>query len=170
LGAGLLSLVVMGAETRVDRAAETGIELEPWQGGVVGGLAGALLFGALMAAATPGVLAGAIPALYGFSPPAPGVGWVFHMSHGAIIGVGFAAVAEGGLLGEPFDTVLGRAGAGLIYGLVVWVAFAVLVMPVWLTAVGFPNAPAVPNVGVESFLGHALFGLVLGATYAVLSD
>nr|WP_318247899.1 hypothetical protein [Saliphagus infecundisoli] len=41
-------------------------------------------------------------------------------------------------------------------------------MPVWLSTVGFPMAPPVPNFDPTSLVGHAVYGLVLGIGYAVL--
>ncbi|WP_144926024.1 histidine kinase [Halorubrum salsamenti] len=139
-----------------------------WKAGVAGGLAGGLVFGAMMSMMTPGVLEMGIPAMYGVEGPAGAVGWVIHVSHGAIIGLGFAAIA--GLepdLGESVGTSLG-VGAG--YGLLVWVALAVIVMPIWLGAVGFPGAPPLPNVGVESLVGHVVYGAVLGGVYSAVAN
>ena len=58
---------------------------------------------------------------------------------------------------------------GLGYGLALWAILAVLIVPIWLSAVGFGMAPSVPNVAVESFVGHAVYGLVPGVTYAALA-
>jgi len=121
--------------------------------------------GALISLMNPPTLAGGIAGLYGLAPPPNGVaGWVAHMSHAAVFGVVFAA-----LVSATGDSSPGRiVGVGVVYGVVIWVVAAALVMPVWLQAVGFPNAPAFPNFAMPSLLWHLIYGLVLGAVYAAL--
>jgi uncharacterized membrane protein YagU involved in acid resistance len=148
----------------------TGVSTETgnWKAGVTGGLVGALAFGAMMSVLTPGVLQMAIPAMYGIEGPAGALGWAIHMSHGAVIGVGFAAVA--GLRPDLGDSVGTSLGVGAAYGLLVWVALAVIAMPIWLGAVGFAGAPPLPNVGVESLVGHVVYGAVLGGVYSAMAN
>ncbi len=52
--------------------------------------------------------------------------------------------------------------------MVLWAVLAVLVMPVWLQAVGFGGAPSVPTVSVPSLVGHVVYGAVTGVVYAAL--
>lgn len=154
----------MASETMTRRPERTETALEPWQAGAVGGIVGAIVFGAMMTMQTPEVLEMAIPAMYGLEGGLAGM--VIHVSHGAVLGVVFAA-----LLVAAGRTELGlgsTAAVGLVYGLGVWLALAVVVMPIWLSAVGFGMAPDIPNVAVESLAGHAAYGLVLGVVYAVL--
>ena len=147
---------------------EASTETGNWKAGVAGGLVGSLVFGAMMSMMTPGVLQMGIPAMYGIEGPAGAVGWAIHMSHGAVIGLGFAAIASlNPDLGDSIGTSLG-VGAG--YGFLVWVALAVIVMPIWLGAVGFPGAPPLPNVGVESLVGHVVYGAILGGVYSTLAE
>ncbi|PSQ23964.1 histidine kinase [Halobacteriales archaeon QS_9_67_17] len=131
-----------------------------WHSGVLSGLAGAAAMTALMLAmgATP-VIAGAIPGLYGLTPPAnPLAGIVVHLSHGAVLGVGLAAIASATDLTETKQLV----GVGAVYGLATWVVLAALLMPVWLSTVGFPNAPPFPNFAPPSLLWHVTYGVVAG--------
>ncbi|WP_126663756.1 histidine kinase [Haloterrigena salifodinae] len=149
--------------TRTDERTTTA--LAPWQAGTVGGILGAIVFGVMMAMQTPAVLEAAIPAMYGLEGGLAGT--ILHVSHGAVLGVVFAAllVAAGrSHLGAGSTLV-----AGLVYGIAVWAVLAVVIMPIWLSAVGFGMAPAVPNVAVESLVGHAAYGLVLGVTYSLLA-
>lgn len=139
-----------------------------WKAGVGGGLVGGLVFGVLMSMMVPGVLRMAIPAMYGIQGPAGLIGWVLHMSHGAVIGLGFAALA--GWKPDLVATTGKSVGVGAVYGLVVWLLLAVIVMPIWLGAVGFGGAPPLPNVGMESFVGHLVYGAVLGAVYPALAE
>lgn len=151
-----------------ETATTTGFETDSsWKGGVVAGLAGAAAMSALMLAmgATP-VLAGAIPGLYGFTPPSPLAGLVVHLSHGAVLGVAFAAVV--GAAGVEDSRLVVAAGLG--WGVVTWVVLAGLVMPVWLSAVGFASPPPFPNFAVPSLLWHLTYGVVAGATYTVVGD
>ncbi|MBP1923625.1 hypothetical protein J2751_002670 [Halorubrum alkaliphilum] len=154
--------------TETATATNTLTEAGDWQAGVAGGLVGGLVFGAMMSVMTPPVLEMGIPAMYGIEGPAGAIGWAIHMSHGAIIGLGFAAIA--GLKPELSESVGTSLGVGAGYGLLVWVALAVIVMPIWLGAVGFGGAPPLPNVGVESLIGHVAYGVVLGGVYAVVAN
>ena len=148
------------ASTRTD----TGLALPDWQAGVVGGIAGAAVMAVLVSIMNAAVLAGAIPALYGLSGGI--AGWVVHLSHGAVLGVVFAALVERGYPGEHAAGTV--AGLGLLWGVVTWIGLAALVMPLWLSAVGFPMAPPVPNFAPPSLLWHAVYGGVLGVAYAGL--
>ena len=133
-----------------------------WHNGVLSGLAGAAAMTALMLAmgATP-VIAGAIPGLYGLTPPAnPLAGIVVHLSHGAILGVGLAAIADATGLTEAKQLV----GVGVAYGVATWVVLAALLMPVWLRTVGFPSAPPFPNFAPPSLLWHVTYGVVAGVS------
>lgn len=154
--------------TETTTATDVSTDNGNWQAGVAGGLAGGLIFGAMMSVMTPGVLQMGIPAMYGIEGPAGAVGWVIHMSHGAIIGLGFAAIAS--LKPEVSESVSGSLGVGAGYGLLVWVVLAVIVMPIWLGSVGFPGAPPLPNIGVESLIGHGVYGAVLGGVYSTVAN
>ncbi|MBX0295224.1 histidine kinase [Haloarcula nitratireducens] len=150
--------------TESTTAAETDVTLADWQAGVLGGILGAAVMAVLISLTSPPVLQGAIPGLYGLSGGV--AGWVVHLSHGAVLGVAFAAVAERGL---PADRSIGSTlGLGVVWGVVTWLVLAALVMPLWLGAVGFPQAPPFPNFAVPSLLWHVVYGGVLGITYAAL--
>ena len=139
-----------------------------WKAGVAGGLGGGLIFGAMMSMMTPGVLQMAIPAMYGIEGPAGAIGWAIHLSHGAVIGVAFAGIAS--LNPNLGDSIGSSLGTGAGYGLLAWVALAVILMPIWLGAVGFPGTPPLPNIGVESLLGHVVYGVVLGGVYSAVAN
>lgn len=138
--------------------------LPAWQAGLAGGLAGGLVFGAMMSMMMTPVIEMGIPAMYGIEGPAGLAGWFIHMSNSATLGVAFGA-----LVGATGQSGTGPvAGAGLEYGIVLWVVLAAIVMPIWLGAVGFPGAPPLPNFNPMSLVGHAVYGLVLGGVYAAL--
>lgn len=122
--------------------------------GVIGGLAGGIVFGLLMQMMG---MIGMVAQLVGSSSPA--VGWVVHLAISAFIGASFAV-----LLGAFSKTLVPAALAGMAYGVVWWILGALLIMPAQL---GMPvlqlNATA-----WQSLMGHLLFGLVLGVVYALL--
>lgn len=153
----------MSSETADATAGEPVTERTDWAGGLLGGAAGALVFGAMMAmAGMRPVLEMAIPAMYGVEGPAFAVGMGLHVFHGAVIGLGFAALAAA----VDADSIGAVVGLGAVYGAVVWLVLAALLMPVWLGAVGFPMAPPLPNLNVQSLVGHVVYGVVLGGVYA----
>jgi hypothetical protein len=160
---------VMATETAT-ATNEVSTETGDWKAGVAGGLAGSVVFGLVMTYVIPAPLLGVvIPSMYGLAPPAtPFVGWVIHMAHGAVLGVGFAALV--GLKPSIGENAGAALGAGAAYGLAVWVALAVIVMPIWLSAVGSPANPPLPNVSALSAIGHLAYGVVLGGAYAGLAD
>jgi hypothetical protein len=141
---------------------------QSWRLGVAAGVLGAAAMAALMlGTGARSVLAGAIPGLYGLAPPpTPAAGLAVHLSHGAVLGVGFAALV--GVAG--LDTPRGVVAGGLAYGVLAWVLLAVLVMPLWLGTVGFPSPPPFPNVAPPSLLWHAVYGTVAGAVYTATNS
>lgn len=153
----------MSQQTADATVEESSVERGSWKGAVLGGIAGALVFGAMMAMGEmAAVLEMAIPAMYGIQGPAPAIGMTIHVVHGAVLGLGFA-----GLAGRIEDVSTAKSlGLGVVYGAVVWAILAVLVMPVWLQAVAFAGAPPVPNVNLQSLVGHVVYGLVVGIVYA----
>ncbi|WP_338740605.1 DUF6789 family protein [Haloplanus salilacus] len=155
----------MATETKSAVAAE--ISSGNWQAGVVGGVVGALAMGGLVLAMNAPTLAVAIPSLYALAPPPnPGLGMVVHVSHGAVLGVAFAA-AVGAL--DPKST--GKVvGLGVAWGVATWVVLAALLMPLWLSAVGSPASPPFPNFAPPSLLWHVVYGGVLGGVYAATAD
>jgi hypothetical protein len=136
---------------------------------MLAGIAGTLVFGGVqMLAGATGVIAVAIPALYGITGPNLVAGWAIHLVHGAMLGLGFALLASHRSTRGYTTRVVPAASLGLVYGLVLTVPTAGVVMPLWLSAVGFPNAPPLPNLTLMGFVGHGVYGLVLGAAYPVL--
>jgi len=142
---------------------DTGEPSGNWRAGVVGGVAGALIMGALVLAMNAPTLAVAIPSLYTLAPPpSPGIGMVVHVSHGAVLGVVFAALV--GVL--DVDGTAQRVGLGVAWGVATWIGLAALLMPLWLSAVGSPASPPFPNFAPPSLLWHVVYGAVLGGVYA----
>ncbi|WP_323191192.1 histidine kinase [Halostella sp. PRR32] len=156
----------MAQETSTDRRTDTRTRLETWQAGVLGGLAGGFVMGIMLTMQMTPVIENAIPALWGLSGGL--AGWVIHMSNSAVLGVVFAAIASAGAFREYADSPGTSAALGIAYGVVLWVVLAAIVMPIWLDAVGFGMAPAVPNFNPMSLVGHVAYGVVLGVVYPLL--
>jgi uncharacterized membrane protein YagU involved in acid resistance len=131
-----------------------------WKGGALAGLAGGVVMGVMLTMQMTNVIQFGIPAMYGLEGLA--AGWIAHLFHSVVLGVVFAVVA--GALG--FGDSAGRtAGLGMGYGIVLWVLLAVIVMPIWLGAVGSPANPPLPNFNPQSLVGHVVYGLVVGAVF-----
>jgi hypothetical protein len=140
---------------------------DAWKPGVIGGIAGAIAMGALVSVMNSAVLEVAIPSLYTLAPPPNGLaGWVVHVSHGATLGVVFAAIAVATATDSPGKLI----GLGVGWGVVTWIGLAALLMPLWLSAVGSPASPPFPNFAPPSLLWHVVYGGVLGGVYAGTKD
>lgn len=90
--------------------------------GIVAGIAGAWFMGLHMWAMNSGVLAGAIPGLYGLSGPL--VGWAIHLGHGGVLGLGFADLVESDAV--QVDTWGRCVGLAVAWGVLTWVVLAAL--------------------------------------------
>jgi hypothetical protein len=130
---------------------------------VVAALLGSIAFGIVMSLVLGDVLVTAIPAMYGFDGLSRSVsvlvGWAIHVSHGTVLGLLFGV----GVTIVPACGERLRFGvlAGVAHGIVLWVALASILMPVWVGAVT-PMDPPVPNWQFWSLLGHVLYGAFLG--------
>jgi hypothetical protein len=119
--------------------------------GAIGGLAGGLVFGVLMAMT--GMLP-AIASMVGSSSAAVGFG--VHLVISVLIGWGLTV-----LFGNLLLTGYGRgAVVGLAYGAVWWVLGGLLMMPLML---GMPLF-TFDTTAWMSLMGHLIYGLVLGLT------
>lgn len=138
-----------------------------WKGGAAAGLAATVVMGVAISTMRLETLRLAIAGLYG-TPGSLVVGWVAHLVHGTIFGAIFAAIlADPGLYGLStwrWKTFI----AGMVYGLVLAVVGAGVIMPIWLGAVGFPTPPRLPNVTVPMLVWHLIYGAVIGLVYPLL--
>ncbi|MFB6234339.1 MAG: histidine kinase [Halopenitus sp.] len=138
-----------------------------WKGGATAGLVATVAMGLVIMAMDAEALRGAIAGLYGLSGNVL-AGGVAHLAHGTLFGVLFAVVlADPGLYRLTdwrWKTVL----AGVIYGLLLAVVGAGIIMPIWLNAAGFPASPTMPFVTNATLLWHLVYGLVLGSLFPVV--
>ncbi len=127
--------------------------------GAYGGIAGGLIFGAMM-----GVM-GMLPMIGSMvGQPTAGVGFVLHMVYSVIIGAGFAVVLGRFVSGTSSGVGLGRA-----YGGVWWILGPLTLMPL-LMGMGFGvnwNAAAAAAM-LPSLVGHLMYGGILALVYAAL--
>lgn len=76
-------------------------------------------------------------------------------------------------LRRPAKRVGPAIGLGIGYGVLTTVALAVLVMPIWLSTLGFPGEPPFPNVATPgalvSLLGHIAFDVPVALAYALIA-
>lgn len=117
--------------------------------GALGGIAGGLVFGAMMATM------GMLPMLAGMvGSTSPWVGFGIHMMISVFFGVVFTAVGARWLRRWGMGLV-----ASVIYGIVLWVLGPLVVMPMMMGAPLF----AVTAGSMMSLMGHVIYALALGA-------
>ncbi len=127
--------------------------------GAYGGVAGGLIFGAMM-----GVM-GMLPMIGSMvGQPTAAAGFAVHMANSVIIGVGFAIV-----LGRFVSGIRSGLGAGLVYGGAWWILGPLTLMPLFM-GMGFGvnwNAAAAAAM-LPSLVGHLMYGSILGLVYTWL--
>lgn len=157
----------MSSETATQQ--RTGTETAfAWKPGLIAGLVGGVVMGIMLQTMMTPVIEMGIPAMYGLSGLA--AGWVAHLFHAAVLGVAFAYIVNTAGWADRAAEYGSGIGLGLGYGVVLWIVLAVLVMPIWLSAVGFAGAPPFPNINVMSLVGHLVYGAVLGAVFAGIAE
>ncbi|GAB4549535.1 MAG: hypothetical protein Kow0063_44360 [Anaerolineae bacterium] len=126
--------------------------------GVVAGLGGGLLFGAMMA------MQGMLP-MVGMlvRQESSVVGFVVHMVISAIIGGGYGLVASR-LPASWSSAIVG----GAVYGVVWWVLGALILMPLMLGMAQMVLVLGGPQW--MSLIGHLVFGVVTGILFLLLRD
>lgn len=132
-----------------------------YRAGAAGLVAGGVM-GAFFAALT-GLLP-VIGALYGVASPV--VGWLTHLFHSVVFALLFAVGTTDDRLRSVASRPLFAGGLGVAWGTILWLVAAGLIMPAWLSLVGISTP--LPNLSGLGFVGHALWGFVLGTTFWVL--
>ena len=156
----------MASETATKQRTSTGTDFA-WKPGAIGGLVAGIVMGVMLTMQMTPVITKAIPAMYGLSGLA--AGWIAHLLHSTVLGVVFAFLVGATGLTDRAEEYGGGIGLGIGYGVVLWVVLAAIVMPIWLSAVGFPGAPPLPNFNPMSLVGHVVYGAVLGAVFAAVT-
>lgn len=96
------------------------------------------------------------------------VGWAAHVFHSALFALLFAAGCTIAPLDDVSSSLRGSTLLGLGWGLLLWVVAAGVIMPIWMMAVGLDAT--VPNLSPIGLVSHTVWGLLLGALYALLPD
>ncbi|WP_226022222.1 histidine kinase [Halomicrobium salinisoli] len=139
-----------------------------WLRGAVAGAVAAAVMAAAIGLGDLSVLRDAIAGLY-LQAGNLVAGVLVHVLHGALFGVVFAVVLSDPTLSRVSNSLAKTVVAGVVYGLVLAVVGAGVVMPMWLDAVGNEAGLSIPNLSVPLLLWHLVFGVVLGAAYAGLA-
>src|SRR6266446_6114172 len=139
--------------------------------GVVAGLIAGLVFGMMMQmmnAPTPegGQMPMMVMVAMVVGSKSLAVGWLYHLFNSAVIGAIF-----GWLFGNRVMSIGGGSTWGALYGIAWWILGGQVLMPL---ALGMPPfaavmMPAMRMVAVGSLVGHLIYGLILGGTFAVFA-
>lgn len=145
--------------------------IDGWIAGAGGGFVGGILMGLVMQFVMPTqTLQLAIPAMYGIEGPALGIGWALHQFHAVVLGVTYVALVQFEPIRGPAKRVVPAIGLGIGYGVVTTFLLGAILMPVWLSAVGFAAMPPLPNVGIPqtplSLLAHVIYAIPVAVAYA----
>jgi len=140
-----------------------------WKGGAVAGLLATAAMGAVITAMDLSTLQHAISGLYGL-PEGLLTGWLVHLIHGTLFGLLFALVLSDPGLYNLTDWYWKTLVAGVVYGMMLAVFGAGIIMPIWLATAGFSSPPPIPNVTVPMLIWHLVYGIVLGGVYPVVED
>ena len=127
--------------------------------GVYGGLAGGVVFGAMMA------MMGMLPMIGNMvGSPSAWVGLFVHLMISATIGGSFAVLVDAS--GQR-----GGVGCGLAYGFTWWILGPLTLMPFFMgMGLGVNWNVAAMGQAMPSLVGHLIFGGILGVTYRWLRE
>jgi cytochrome c biogenesis protein CcdA len=99
------------------------------------------------------------------------VGWIAHVVHGTLFGILFAVILADPGLYRLTHWRWKTTAFGVVYGLVLGVVGAGIVMPAWLAMVGIEQqTPTPPDVSLNSLVWHAIYGFMLGAVFPLVED
>ncbi len=129
--------------------------------GVYSGLAGGVVFGAMMGAM------GMLPMIGKMvGNPTAVAGLLVHLINSAVIGAGFAVV-----FGRSVNGMGSGVSQGLVYGGFWWFLGPLTLMPLFMgmgLGVNWNAAAAVTMM--PSLVGHLVYGAILGASFAWLRE
>lgn len=135
-----------------------------WKGGLLAGVVATIVMGVAISVMALETLRVAIAGLYGFEGSLL-AGWAAHLVHGALFGLIFAAFLADPALHRVGERVWKSILAGAVYGLVLTVIGAGIIMPMWLDFVGFQNPPGILDITTATLVWHLVYGAVLGALF-----
>lgn len=139
--------------------------------GVLGGLIAGLVFGVMMHMTIVTTPAGdRVPMMamiaQTIGSPSLAVGWIFHLFNSALFGAIFGLLV--GL--RTMVSTASAVGVGAAYGIALWIVGGLILMPLMLGMAAF--APLIMSVlhfaAAVSFIGHLVYGVILGALFPML--
>jgi hypothetical protein len=127
--------------------------------GAHGGLLGGVVFGAMMGAM------GMLPMIGQMvGQPSALVGFAVHMVNSALIGAGFAVV-----FGRTVAGYASGLSTGVLYGVFWWLLGPLTLMPLFMgMGFGVNWSLAAAQSMLPSLVGHIIYGVILGTSYAWL--
>lgn len=139
-----------------------------WKGGALAGLLATGVMGVAISVTDLSTLQVAVAGLYGQSGSLV-AGWTAHLVHGTVFGSLFTLLLADPGLHRLTDWYWKTILAGAVYSVILAVAAAGIIMPIWLGQIGFPVPPTIPNVTTPMLLWHLIYGIVLGGLYPVIA-
>jgi uncharacterized membrane protein YagU involved in acid resistance len=133
------------------------MNLKSIQHGTYAGLAGGVVFGAMMG------MMGMLPMIGQMAGvPSAAAGFILHLAISAFIGGSFAV-----LFNNAVTSTGSGLGIGAAYGAAWWVLGPLTLMPLMM-GMGVNWNLTAATAMLPSLVGHIIYGLILGATYARL--
>jgi hypothetical protein len=138
--------------------------------GIVAGLIAGVVFGIMMTMMHAPTPDGGSMAMMAMVAKVVGstsltVAWLYHLFNSAVIGGLF-----GWILGGRIGGIGSGIGWGAGYGVIWWVLGGLILMPMFLGMPPFAplQVPMMRPMAFASLLGHAMFGVILGAVFVPL--
>lgn len=135
-----------------------------WKGGAIAGFVPTVAMGLSFSAVQLSTLRVAIAGLDGLEGSLV-VGWIAHLARGTLFGTVFAGLMADPGFSRVSDSTQKSIVAAVGFGVVLAIAGAGILMPIWLGVAGFPTPPSIPNVTPPLLVWHANYGVVLGGLF-----
>ncbi|MFB6186850.1 MAG: hypothetical protein ABEI06_04320 [Halobacteriaceae archaeon] len=135
-------------------------------GGIAGIISGVITGLILYLGINENIISKAVPAMIGLRGQQAVIGWILYLITSVIVGLVYAWIDMRVNLTEYTRTISSGIISGAIYGVAVWLIFAVVVIPLWLsTVVEFADSPSFPFISGLALIGYVIFGLIIGGVY-----
>lgn len=135
-----------------------------WRAGGFAGLSAAVVMGVAISVMDLETLRLAIAGLYGQAGDLT-AGWVAHLVHGTLFGTVYTILLTDPGLHHVTDRGWKPVLVGIVYGVLLAIVGAGIIMPIWLGVVGFPTPPTIPYVTWPLLVWHLIYGSVLGGVF-----
>lgn len=130
------------------------ISLKSFVSGILGGLAGGVVFGIMMA------MGGSMPMIAKMvGSDSAAVGWIIHFIISATIGFFYAW-----WFGKKVTSHMRGLSFGMLHGFIWWILGPLVIMPLML-GMGVQFANAFTKMNMMSLMGHLIYGIILGLVY-----